>query len=152
LGYDELMETPEVPGREFCDGEIDVTGTVAWVGTAPRRFGLKIPSVPKVLDAMYLPAEERTVISALADRETMAIRVRGRGLFQDGQLISISEVESLTLVSQPELDRVEADRTHKKPVWERIREIMADVPEEEWATLPSSDDIDLVVYGRHSAK
>jgi len=35
-----------------------------------------------------------------------------------------------------------------RPIWEVIREIMADVPDEVLATIPSSDRIDEIVYGR----
>ncbi len=34
-----------------------------------------------------------------------------------------------------------------RPIWEVIREIMADVPDEVLATIPSSDRIDEIVYG-----
>lgn len=35
-----------------------------------------------------------------------------------------------------------------RPIWEVIREIMADVPDEEFRNWPSSDDVDRIVYGQ----
>ena len=35
-----------------------------------------------------------------------------------------------------------------RPIWDRIREIMADVPEEELRNLPHSHEVDRVVYGQ----
>lgn len=35
-----------------------------------------------------------------------------------------------------------------RPIWEKIREIMADVPPEELAKIPSLDRIDEIVYAQ----
>lgn len=41
-----------------------------------------------------------------------------------------------------------AASSDNRPIWEKIREIMADAPQDELAKIPSSERIDEVVYAQ----
>jgi hypothetical protein len=70
-----------------------------------------------------------------------------RGLPIEKQQEVLEFVENLD--RQETRETIQAEPKDRMPIWERIREISAEVPDEEWAKLPTdgSINVDHYLYG-----
>ncbi len=77
--------------------------------------------------------QQRFVASALQDRESTLLRIRGRGRYRVlGELVHAHEVEQVDLLD-PDLFTPDPNAP---TLSEMIERAFADVPDEEWASLP----------------
>jgi len=126
------------------EDSIDVVGAVMMARVMPARFAVRVSEDGPAIEAPFEPAAEAAILEALNHYRSARVRVRGRGSFTSaGQLVRIARVDDVQVLAAGEL---EFDRS-ARPIWTVIKAIMSDVPDEQLATIPQSDDIDRVVYG-----
>jgi hypothetical protein len=135
--------------RASYEDSIDVVGKVVMARVNPLRMALLLPD-GRELEAEFHPEDESTVLGALGQRETFRLRIQGRARYsKDGLPTRITRVDRLERL----LADVPHDPSHK-PIWEIIEELLGDVPEEEFAKLPTdgAEQHDHYIYGSPKRK
>jgi hypothetical protein len=127
------------------EDKVDVIGEVLAADVVRRTAWVRVNGTTKVR-LSFSPEQEDVVTQALVEHRTSWLRITGRGEFsRTGQLKRVTQADRLGLqvaIGAP------SDQPHR-PIEEVIQEIMADVPEEDWARVPAdlSDNVDHYVYG-----
>ena len=82
---------------------------------------------------------------ATSIEESLIEKLRGLPLEKQQEVLEF--VEKLDRMETSET--IQAEPKDRMPIWERIREISADVPDEEWAKLPTdgAEQHDHYLYG-----
>ena len=128
----------------FDEGDIGVSGEVFRVDLREGICHMQIADGSCVPFA-FPKKREGVITDALHQHDVMRLWVRGRGEFgPSGNLVGIGDAWGfLMLMNQPPPD------PNRRPIGEIIDEIVADVPDEEWAKLPTdlSHRHDYYLYG-----
>lgn len=123
----------------------DITGTVVEADVEEKRFQIA-PDEGGRVSVPFTEAQEAQIAQALRDHRHVRLRIRGKGeLSPEGKIVRIHQTDEISAV--PNLDW-KYDPT-ARPIGEIIDEISKDVPDEEWAKLPSdlSENHDHYLYG-----
>ena len=123
----------------------DLTGEVLEADLKQRRFQLWT-GISKHVSVSFRESEEDDVTTALKKHKLIRVRVKGRGeVAPNGELLEITQIEELSLL--PAGEGVVANP--ERPIEEIIRELAAEVPQEEWDRLPRdlTDNLDHYIYG-----
>ncbi|MFQ6096104.1 MAG: hypothetical protein ACE5O2_00125 [Armatimonadota bacterium] len=127
------------------EAPLDVTGEVLEADVRQRRFQVWLDRETCVT-VSFAPGQERLVVDALRDHETVHVRIVGRGEHSaEGKPTRVTQVDELWL--QP-VGEVPFDPS-ARPIEEVLAELAAEVPQEEWDSLPRdlTDNLDHYVYG-----
>jgi len=111
---------------------VELRGEVRAADLDGRQFSLRLDDGTKVR-AKFTAAQEQSVTGALHDHASRRLHLKGSAeVAPDGE-IRVASVESLAV------EPVEGGKpaSPAKPIWEVALEIIARVPEEEWAKVPS---------------
>ena len=121
-----------VPGPGTRDGDVLLIGRIRAADIHSGILRIWLGQTEHV--SLNLTAEQqRFVASALQDRESTLLRIRDRGRYRVlGELIHAHEVEQVDLL---DLDLFTPD-PNAPTLSEMIKRAFADVPDEEWASLP----------------
>jgi len=124
---------------------MELTGECLEADVRHGRFQIWVdPQTP--VQATFDAAHEELVTSALKDHHSVRIRVRGAAdISPQGRPLRFTSVESLELVAAGEM---EFD-PNAPAIEEVLAAIVADVPKEEWDSLPAdlTDNLDHYIYG-----
>jgi hypothetical protein len=141
-----MGRTKEKPvKRASYEDSIDVVGKVVMARVNPLRMAILLPD-GRELEADFGPEEEDAVLGALCRHRICKVRVQGRARYsKDGLAQRITKVDRL----EGSLDKDRPYDPSRKPIWEVIDELLADVPEEELAKLPrdGATQHDHYIYG-----
>ena len=127
------------------EDELDITGRVLEADVRRKRFQFWMSDQEKVT-VEFTEEQESEVTTALKEHDSVRLRVEGLGRFNpDGNIDRIIRVDSLT--PEPEQEWIFDPATPR--IEDRIVELFADVPDEEWENLPSDliDNLDHYLYG-----
>ena len=127
------------------EDRVDITGEVLEADVRQGRFQTWLDDRTGVT-VTFSPEQESEVTNALRDHRTLRLRVIGRGEFSaQGTLLRIAHVDQLQL--QP-LGDVSYDAT-ARPIEDLLAELAAEIPQEDWNTLPPdlTDNLDHYLYG-----
>ena len=127
------------------EDEVDITGKVLEADVRKKNFQVW-PDEHRRITVAFTEEHESQITTALKDHNSVSLRVRGHGEFSpQGVIMKISSVNSLDVVSDEE-EFFDPDAPRIEDV---IREIVKDVPDEEWEKLPHdlTDRLDYYLYG-----
>ncbi len=162
LGEDEAIEVRSAarqPARvtaslrsrlaQLADGShedrVDISGEVLEADVRQGRFQTWLDQTTCVT-VSFSPEQEEEVTKALRDHRTLRLRVIGRGDFApEGKLLRVTKVERLEL--HPVGD-VPYDAS-ARPIEDVLAELAAEVPRQDWNSLPAdlTDHLDHYLYG-----
>lgn len=123
---------------------VDISGEVFEADVKQGRFQILMENGTKVA-VVFNPDQEERVTTALKEHKTVKMLVKGMGEYTpQGKLTRVSKVDELKLSSSEKY----YDRS-AKPIEDLLRELAADVPQEEWDKLPNdlNDNLDHYLYG-----
>lgn len=127
------------------ESELGIKGKVLAVDLS--RMECRIwPDETSSITLSFTPEQKNNVLMAFGSNESLRLRMRGRGEFTpEGQLHCVTNIASLDLALR---DRPPPD-PNSRSIGKIIDEIVADVPLEEWAKLPTdlSHRHDYYIYG-----
>jgi len=124
---------------------VDIEGEVFEADVRQRKFQLW-KGDQNAVTVSFNEQQEDVVTTALKDHRSLHLRVIGRGEHSpDGQLLRITEVQSLEIV-QSGISEYDAE---SPPIEEVLSSLASEVPQEEWDNLPPdlTDDLDRHLYG-----
>jgi hypothetical protein len=128
--------------RKTTATHVDLVGTVTMARVDRPRLTLRLAD-GRNISAAFSPVDEPIVLEALRTRATLRLRGRGR-LAADGTVQRVTQTDAVAF------EAATADRVAEgKPIWERIQEIAAEIPREEWDKLPhdGAEQHDHYLYG-----
>lgn len=129
-------------GRTTYERTAEVTGEVRAADLDKACFVLRLDDGRRVR-CRFSPGQEATVINALRGPAGRRLRVRGRGEFT----LPDRKLKRFKVVGQVSpADGGESGKTDTRPLLDKILEISASVPPEEWAKIPSDASINLDHY------
>ncbi|HUL68582.1 MAG TPA: hypothetical protein VLW55_28590 [Burkholderiaceae bacterium] len=116
------------------EDRIDVVGEVSMANVRGGSFALVVSDRQGPVTGKFTDAQEAEILDALRSHKTARVRVIGTGEFSaaDRTLRRILQVDDVSVVVGTEPAWVEA----AKPIWERVREIGASVPDALWEQVP----------------
>ena len=138
------MTSPQRNGpAPTTEADVEVLGRVLLVDLHDGTIGLWTADETKITVA-FTPEQEREVLTAFDWRTFACLQVQGKGEFAGGQLQRIAKIHQTKIV----LDKREKPPDYR-PIWEKIADIMKDVPPEELAKLPKdlAKNHDHYLYG-----
>lgn len=124
---------------------VDLTGEVTMARVSNPLMTIQLNDDRKI-EAAFRPEDEDVITTALKQHTTAKLRVIGRGQFgTDGLVRKVTEVTEVSLLSNGE----RPFDSSAKPIWEVFEEILADVPDEQFARLPvdGADRHDFYIHG-----
>lgn len=127
------------------EDSVDLSGEVVEADVGQQRFNFCTADGQRVT-VKFTPEQEMKVTTALRDHRQVDLHVRGRGEFlPGGRLQRIVHVAELEIVARGTFDFDNSARS----IEDELSEIAAEVPTEEWKTLPAdlTDHIDHYLYG-----
>ena len=137
--------TSQQPGSPAptTEADVEVIGRVLLVDLHDGIIGLWTADETKITVA-FTPEQEGEALTAFDWRNIACLQVQGRGEFVDGQLRHIAKIHQTKIV----LNKREKPPDYR-PFWEKIANIMKDVPPEELAKLPKdlAKNHDHYLYG-----
>ena len=123
---------------------VDLTGEVTMARVSNPLMTIKFDG--RNIEAAFRPEDEDVITTALKQHTTAKLRVIGRGQFgTDGLVRKVTEVTEVCLLSTGE----RPFDSSAKPIWEVFEEILADIPDEQFAKLPvdGADRHDFYIHG-----
>ena len=123
-----------------------VVGEVTMARVRKPRVAIALDDGREV-EAQFRPEDEEIITTALQKHATARLRIVGRGQFSsDGRLQRINSVEQTQLL-------VSGEQPYDKsamPIWEQFEAILASIPADELAKLPTdgAENHDAYIYGR----
>lgn len=128
------------------EDNVALTGEVRSADLDGLNFTIRLDDGAKI-HGKFEPEQEQEIIEALKDHNTRRLKITGLGQFTHRD----ATIKKIFRVDKVEVKPVGANGFEKeaKPVWEIIAGISAQVPEEEWAEVPTdlSKEVDHYLYG-----
>ncbi len=141
--------TSYVEGR--YEDTIDLTGEVRQADLDGLSFTLKLDAGDKI-SGKFTADQEHLVTDALREHSSQRVRVQGTAEFSpvDGAVKRIARIDQIKVVP------VEDQRfdPSARPIWEVVAELGAQIPEAEWAKVPSdlAKNLEKYLHGDESKK
>jgi len=113
--------------------QVELQGEVRAADLDGRQFSLRLDDGTKIV-AEFTKEQEHTITEALSEHASRRLRLRANAeVSRTGRIKHVASVESLAVEPAGAATLIPSS----KPIWEVALEIGANVPEEEWAKVPT---------------